>query len=322
MDFRQLRYFVAIVDCGSLSKAAEQVYVAQPALSQQIAALESELDTQLLLRSSRGVKPTEAGKVLYRHARTMLRQMDQVRREVSEPSSAESGTVALGLPNTVVSVLGLPLLKRVRAERPGIRLHLFESLSGYIEEFLAQGRLDMAVLFRDAETRGLAVQPLLEEDLFLIGNPPAATGASEVCPMADLDGVPMTLPSTAPTSSSLRLLIERRFAQLSLELNVIADIDSFPTNIAVARDGFACTILPYSAVVSLPPRERPPTRLLVEPGICRPLSLVWSTSLPRTPATLAVQRVIVGLVGEMVRNGEWAGVRLPSARSKPARKPK
>jgi hypothetical protein len=60
MDFRQLRYFVAIVDCGSLSKAAKQVYVAQPALSQQIAGLESELDTQLLLRSSRAVKPTEA----------------------------------------------------------------------------------------------------------------------------------------------------------------------------------------------------------------------------------------------------------------------
>jgi LysR family nitrogen assimilation transcriptional regulator len=281
--------------------------------------LESELDTQLLLRSSRGVKPTEAGKVLYRHARAMLRQMEQVRREVSEPSSAESGTVALGLPNTVVSVLGLPLLKRVRAEHPGIRLHLFESLSGYISEFLAQGRLDMAVLFRDAETRGLAAQLLVEEDLFLIGNPPTGTGASEVCPMVQLDGVPMTLPSS---TSSLRVLIERSFAQANLELNVIADIDSFPTNIAVARDGFACTILPSSAVLSLAPSDPPPIRLLVEPGIRRPVSLAWSTSLPRTSATMAVQRVIVEIVEEMIRNGQWAGVRLSSAAIKPSRKSK
>ena len=249
----------------------------------------------------------------------MLRQMEQARREVSAPSSGESGAVALGLPNTVVSVLGLPLLKRVRAEHPGIRLHLFESLSGYIAEFLAQGRLDMAVLFRDAETRGLAVQPLVEEDLFLIGNPPTASGASEVCPMAELDGVPMTLPSS---TSSLRVLIERSFAQANLELNVIADIDSFPTNIAVARDGFACTILPSSAVLSLASGNPPPIRRLVEPGIRRPVSLVWSTSLPRTSATTAVQGVMVEIVEEMIQNGQWAGVRLSSAATKPSRKSK
>ena len=100
MDLRQLKYFVEIVDSGSLSKAAARVYVAQPALSQQIAALEGELKSRLLVRSSRGVTLTEAGKVLYRHARAILRELADVRQEIMHPSAGESGLVALGLPPT------------------------------------------------------------------------------------------------------------------------------------------------------------------------------------------------------------------------------
>ncbi|WP_414695549.1 LysR family transcriptional regulator [Paraburkholderia sp.] len=74
MDIRQLKYFVAIVDCGSLSKAAEQLCVAQPSLSQQVAGLETELKTTLLLRSHQGVQPTEASRALYLRARDVLRQ--------------------------------------------------------------------------------------------------------------------------------------------------------------------------------------------------------------------------------------------------------
>ena len=68
MNFRRLKYFVKIVDIGSLTQAAEVLHIAQPALSQQVATLEGELDQQLLIRTKRGVTPTEAGKVLYTHA--------------------------------------------------------------------------------------------------------------------------------------------------------------------------------------------------------------------------------------------------------------
>ena len=77
MNLRRLKYFVKIVDVGSLTQAADLLHIAQPALSQQLATLEGEVHQQLLLRTKRGVTPTEAGKVLYRHAQLILRQCDQ-----------------------------------------------------------------------------------------------------------------------------------------------------------------------------------------------------------------------------------------------------
>ena len=77
MNFRRLKYFVKIVDIGSLTQAAEVLHIAQPALSQQVATLEGELNQQLLIRTKRGVTPTDAGKILYTHARAILRQCEQ-----------------------------------------------------------------------------------------------------------------------------------------------------------------------------------------------------------------------------------------------------
>ena len=77
MNFRRLKYFVKIVDIGSLTQAAEVLHIAQPALSQQVATLEGELNQQLLIRTKRGVTPTGAGKILYTHARAILRQCEQ-----------------------------------------------------------------------------------------------------------------------------------------------------------------------------------------------------------------------------------------------------
>ncbi|ACT06371.1 HTH-type transcriptional regulator CatM [Dickeya dianthicola] len=83
MNLRRLKYFVKIVDIGSLTQAAEMLHIAQPALSQQVATLESEMEKQLLVRSRRGVTPTEAGKILYSHAQTILNQCEQAKHAVN-----------------------------------------------------------------------------------------------------------------------------------------------------------------------------------------------------------------------------------------------
>ncbi len=86
MDTRKLAYFVQIVDSGSITKAAAALHVAQPALSQQVSALENELKQRLLIRSKQGVKPTAAGHTLYRHAQSILRLVDQARQDVAIPA--------------------------------------------------------------------------------------------------------------------------------------------------------------------------------------------------------------------------------------------
>lgn len=308
MDVRQLKYFVAIVDRGSLGKAAEKLFVAQPSLSQQLARLEQELDAPLLVRSPQGVKPTAAGQALYRHARLVLRQMEQLRQEVKGGGNAETGTVALGLPTTMASILAMPLFERVRQRFPGVRLQLIESMSGYISELLANGRLDLAILFRDSDTLGVSALPIFDEDLHVLGEPGHGVGPrARTCALAKLSGVELVAPGV---SNGLRLLIERMFARENLRLNIIADIDSLPALISIAESGAACTLLPSSALAQRELARRPRVRRLVEPVIRRPASLCWSNASPVSSATIAVRETVIELVAELAAKGEWTGISL------------
>ncbi|CAB3801940.1 HTH-type transcriptional regulator ArgP [Paraburkholderia caffeinitolerans] len=306
MDVRQLRYFVNIVDYGSLGKAAEKLYVAQPSLSQQVAKLEDDLGVPLLVRSPQGVKPTAAGQALYRHARLVLHQMEQLRQEVREGVGAESGTVAIGFPTTMASVLAMPVFERVRERYPGIRLQLFESMSGYLNELLANGRLDLAILFRDTATPGISALPVLDEELYVLGEP-GLPARARTCALAALADVPLVAPGVA---NGLRLLLERTFAREQVPLNIVADVDSLPMLLSVAQSGAACTILPASALALRAPAERPKMRRIVDPTIRRPASICWPNALPVSSASLAVRRTLCELIEELRASGVWTGIEL------------
>lgn len=186
MNFRRLRYFVKIVDVGSVTQAADLLHVAQPSLSQQMATLEGEVRQQLLLRTKQGVVPTEAGKVLYRHAQAILHQVDQAKVEMKAAGQGLSGAVSVGLaPGTAASALALPLLRTVRARHPGIVLYLNETYGSTLSELIMNGRMDMAVLYGGKTVvHGLSFLPLLREQLYVVG--PA-------CMPAPPDEVPLSM---------------------------------------------------------------------------------------------------------------------------------
>src|SRR5262252_7225648 len=168
MDLRQLRYFATIVESGSLSKASRQLFIAQPALSQQLSKLESEVGKPLLNRSPKGVVPTENGLALYHHARFMLRQLDQALSIARQESGALHGMVSIGLPATTVSALGLPLVRRIRERYPNILINVVEGMSGHLGQMMRMGQLDLAVLFSADAAPDASVSPLLDEELFVI----------------------------------------------------------------------------------------------------------------------------------------------------------
>jgi LysR family nitrogen assimilation transcriptional regulator len=307
MDVRQLKYFLGIVDAGSFSKASQKLFVAQPSLSQQIANLEFELKTKLLLRSAQGIMPTAAGSVLYRHARQILRQVDQIRADVRDDGGSEAGPVALGLPASIAAILGALLFERTSKSFPGIRLQIVDSLSGHISEMLSQGRLDLAILFRDAESRGMSVIPLFDEEFYLVGRSRVPGEPQEAdCPLPMLANVPLVAPSLA---SAWRLIIERTFQREGVELNIVADIDSVPTLLAIANGGSVSTILPAAALAGKPDL-RPMMRRIVGPTMSCPASLCWSHVLPVSAAALAMRKFIVDLVGELHASEKWVGIRL------------
>lgn len=314
MDIRAMRYFVAIVDHGSLTRAAEVVCVAQPALSQQLAALEEEFGVPLVHRGAKGVRPTEAGKTLYRHIRNILRQVEIAGADVRVAGSEISGNVAIGLPTTAAAAFGMPLMRAVRQRYPQVRLQLFESMSGYISELLNQNRLDFAILFRDTASRAVEPEPLASEPLYLIGTPPGRATRSATIALKALDGIPLVLPSG---SQGLREVVERSFAKAGIALNVVADLDSLPFLLAAAREGLACTVLPASSLGESPGAEGDGSadgegdgdaeggigRRLILPELRRTLSLCWPRALPRSNAAEAVAEILREIVSVRIAQG-------------------
>jgi len=197
MDTRRLYSFVRVVDAGSITRAADLLHIAQPALSQQMTALESLFGQQLLSRSKQGVEPTEAGRVLYRHARVILRQLEQAQADVEIVGRELAGGVSVGLaPYSTINALALPLLSAVRARYPRVLLHINENFGGVLSEALMTGRMDMALLYDSGPIRGVDFERLLTEELVVVAPEGIDLPARPQDPvsMADLADVPLLLP--------------------------------------------------------------------------------------------------------------------------------
>ena len=194
MELRQLRYFVKIIEHGSLGRAALELDVGVSALSQQISKLESELCTRLLNRTTTGVTPTSAGLGFLHHAQLTLRQAENA--IMAAHRGRMSGYVSVGLPPTTATVLALPLINAMRARYPDIQLHLVEMLSGHLAAQLNARQIDLAILFQLEGGKRWSVTPLLDEKLFVIASPtlPQAPCGDSV-QLADLGGLPLVMPS-------------------------------------------------------------------------------------------------------------------------------
>src|SRR5215212_5553164 len=122
-DLRQLRYFVAVVEAGSMTRAAERLHIAQQSLSQQIRVLETQLGAPLLTRSSRGVTPTTVGEVLLREARVVLAQAERAADAVQRAARGDSGALRVGFLTTVAHDLMPPIVRAFADQHPAIALH-------------------------------------------------------------------------------------------------------------------------------------------------------------------------------------------------------
>jgi len=246
MDTRRLYSFVRVVDAGSITRAADLLHIAQPALSQQMTALESLFGQQLLSRSKQGVEPTEAGRVLYRHARVILRQLEQAQADVEVVGRELAGGVSVGLaPYSTVNALAFPLLSAVRARYPRVLLHINENFGGVLSEALMTGRMDMALLYESGPIRGVDFERLVTEELVVVAPDgielPAR--ADDAVTMADLADVPLLLPGPTHT---IRRVVDQAFSQAASAANVVGEVESVPLMARAVRGGLGATVLPRS----------------------------------------------------------------------------
>ncbi len=165
MDLRHLRYFIAVAEEGHITRAAERLGMQQPPLSQQIKAMERELDVQLFVRKPRGVELTEAGRALLEDARAMLAHLDRALETARRTARGEQGRICVGMTPTAPFH---PLVPRaVRAFRdsfPLVSVSLEEALSDGLLDSLRSERMDVAFIRNSvSDPTGLAVTPLLDE---------------------------------------------------------------------------------------------------------------------------------------------------------------
>lgn len=248
MDLKQLEYFVRVAELGSFTRAAIALDVAQPALSRQVRLLEVELRQSLLTRNGRGASPTEAGKLLLEHGRGILHQVERAREELGRVRGALAGRVAVGLPPTVAKVMAVPLIREFRRRMPDATLSITESLSVAMQESLASGRLDIALLYNAVASPGIEVSPLLDEDLFLVqrrAGKAAAKAPARAIPLRDIAALPLVIPSRP---NAIRMLVESELANLGLRPSIALEIDGVAAILDLVEDGAGSAILSRNAV--------------------------------------------------------------------------
>ncbi|MFI5085180.1 MAG: nitrogen assimilation transcriptional regulator NAC [Actinomycetales bacterium] len=300
MDTRKLAYFVKVVESGSITKAAAALHLAQPALSQQVSALEAELKQRLLIRSKKGIEPTAAGHTLYRHAQMILRQVEQARQDVETSGAAPSGRVSIAIaPYSMASSIAPRIISEVRARYPDIIVHLTEIFGGVLSDAIKNGRLDMALIYEPGTVRGVQFTTVIVEDLYLVANPNAGipADATEIS-LHDVAGHGLFLPETNHT---LRQIVERGLSGNALVLNLAGEVESVPSLARLLRANLGATILPKSAAEALFHEEDFRLLRIVEPAMQSRIALCTADHEPLSEAASAVLMILREVLQEILK---------------------
>lgn len=304
MELRQLRYFAEIAEHGSLSRAAQVLYVAQSALSHQLAQLERELGTRLFHRVPRGVVLTEAGHVFRAHATAILRQAEEAKASLQGSLGRPCGKVNFGLPPSICNALAVPLLQAVQQRLPGVALELTEAASGDLSTQLKSGLVNLAILFTEGGVSEFLSQPLLDERFFLIAkrtseNEHFGTSVS----FEDVLKLPLFL---ASAKQGVRQIVEQAARKQGLRPpNVVTDINSVNIMRSTLLVGLGYTVLPPMAFKQELDSGALHSWEIYGPALTRRLTVCASKDAPMTPATLAVFELATVVARELAGSARW-----------------
>jgi LysR family nitrogen assimilation transcriptional regulator len=302
MQFRQLRYFVKIVDAGSFSRAASVVHVAQPALSQQIAELEERLGVMLLQRSARGVRPTAAGETLYKEASAILHQLDQLPSAIRPSSGVPEGTVSLGFASSLAPKLVGGVLEECRTGLPKVTLRVSDGDSLALGSKISSNSLDLAVLYEDDFETALTRKPLFRQKMYLISRLPMQDHQGPIS-LGRIAEMPLVLPGAI---NGRRSKIDRAFAVAKLTPNIVLEADSLASEMWAVRTDVGCTILPVGDMSHFGPHAfaKP---VLIEPPMYLICSIACSADFPLTNAGEAVRDLLHRFIERRVQQADMPG---------------
>lgn len=304
MDVPQLRTILQVAELGSLSKAADRLRIAQPALSRQVRLLEEELGIRLFDRHGRGMVLTEAGKEVLRHAQRIMQELDEIRAIVADEDAPLRGQVSIGMPPTVSDILSVPLVSAFQVRHPEARLRIVSAYTGYLLDWLHRGELDVAIMYETRPVRSLRMEPLLEEVLFLIGPPDSGLRPDLPVSFAQVAALKLFLPSLG---HGLRTILEQSAQIAGCRLEVSVEADSYSTLKNLVESGHGYTILPLAPIHRDVLVRRLVYAPIEGPTPSRRLMLTYPTDRATPRLARFAGNVMTATASDLVRSGVWSG---------------
>lgn len=303
MNTRQLRYFIAIVDEGSFSKAANKLHIAQPALSQHIVNLEKALNAPLLIRSAKGVTPTAAGEVLYQHARKIEAQMAQAVIDVRLEANTPKGEVSVVLPPMLGEHIGPPLWLHVREHYPEISLRIMQAFSLSACAMIDSGRVDLAILSHDHSALKSNMLELYREPLFMVRKREAHETPQDDFAHIHFDDLCQTPLAVTREKHAIRYLLDQTAREQKQSLNIVIETDAARLHRGFIRHGAAAAVLPWPSFHRMWMHGDVVAHRIVEPDLIRHIVLAWPKHGPLNSAGSVVRDTLLDLLKQLFKAG-------------------
>jgi DNA-binding transcriptional LysR family regulator len=282
MELRQLAYFAAVARHRHFTRAAAELHVAQPALSQQIKRLEGELGVPLLDRTSRRVTLTAAGEVLLDRAQRALAEVEAAREELARLRGLEEGRVTMGAMQSLGPIDLAGLIADFHARHPGVEVVLRESTSARMVRSVAADELDLAfvTLRGDLDPR-LAGDPVFQEELVVIAAPSSPWARRRRVALTELAGERFVF---FAAGTGLRTAVEDAAAEAGISLHAAFETNELSRVRALAARGLGVSVVPSSTAHAPGPEV---AILSLRPALIREVGLVWRRERRLAPAPAA-----------------------------------
>ncbi|MCJ0761608.1 LysR substrate-binding domain-containing protein [Variovorax terrae] len=301
-DLHRWRTFLTIAELGSLTRAALFLDSNQSLLSRQLNALERECGARLFSRTGRGVELSDVGRKILPQVRALLEDAEALERDILGEAREPAGRVIVGsLPSISVSFIGR-LFTAMRERHPAVTLRVFEGSSRQLEEWLADARIDIAILYRYGASPPEQEQAMAMVDSYLIGCRDDELTASSEVPFAALHELPLILPS-AP--NGLRAALDAMARQERITLSPAMEADSLQLFKLLVEHEKLYTVLPLHAVWNERAQGRLQAAKIVSPPLQRIISMALNKTKGPSRAVLSVTAQISAIVNDMAKRGMW-----------------
>ena len=296
MNLRQLRYFAKVVEIRNMTRAAGELHIAQPALGMQIRQLEEDLGVALLVRHSRGVDPTPAGKLLHERAVEIFTLVESARREVTAAAGNEAESIRMGLTPALMLLLGAELAVAARDRLPHVFLSLSEGMSHVLAETLLRGDIDVALGYDMPESPSMECEALLAEDLVFVTLPSPDLGES--IPFCAVVEEPLVLPEVG---DSVRKRVVDAAQLLGVTPAIAFEVRSVPALKRLILRGAGAGVLPYASILEEVRTGQLAARRITAPALRRTLHLVVRAGAPPLRNAVALRALVRESLDELVR---------------------